>query len=789
MLERRRLEVRGTVQGVGFRPYVFRLAEEMALAGWVANSAQGASIEMEADPGTLERFRQRLQEELPPHAAIRDMTENTISPLREDGFRIVQSNGNGAKVAQVLPDLAICPECLRELYNPADPRYRYPFINCTHCGPRYSILLALPYDRPNTTMQGFPLCPHCQAEYDDPRNRRFHAQPVACPVCGPHLTLRDGSGDAIAEREDALLRAEEALRAGKVVALKGIGGFQLLADARNEEAVLHLRQIKGRDAKPFAVLFPTLIDIEAVCAVEEEERALLTSAAAPIVLLRRRLQMPEEMQIAPSVAPENPNLGVFLAYSPLHHLLLGDLGFPLIATSANLSGEPICIELQEVLERLAGVELILDHNRPIARPLDDSVVAVALGKPMILRRARGYAPQPVAQMNHAASIVATGSQQKNTVALLHHGDLILSQHLGDMDSPSSVDLMAHSLTDLQGIYGATPTTVGCDLHPDYASTRLAENIGLPLRPVQHHRAHLLSCMVEHGLQPPVLGVIWDGIGYGDDGSIWGSEFFRVDTLMGDPNRAMRRVAHLRTFPLPGGGSAAREPRRALLGLLHALYGDHAPLARLSFAPEELRLLNSALRVGVNIPMTSSMGRLFDAVAALLGLRQRNAFEGDAAMALEFAAREAADEQGHYPLPLVGESAALPGEPSILDTKPMLDAMLAELPAPGLPIPRGVVARMAARFHNTLAAMVVEVARAEEVKTIALSGGCFQNRLLLERTVSSLRQAGFAPCWQQRIPPNDGGIAAGQVYGASLFETHVRKEHNDVSRSTGSSIVN
>lgn len=779
MLERRRLEVRGTVQGVGFRPFVFRLAEEMALAGWVVNTAQGAMIEVEADHADLDHFGERLLQELPPHAAIRSMTTQPLPPKREQGFQIARSNGNGAKTAQILPDLALCPQCLQELTNPDDRRYRYPFINCTHCGPRFSILLGLPYDRPNTTMAGFVLCPDCRAEYENPRDRRFHAQPVACPVCGPHLTLRDGAGVALGECEAALQGAEAALRAGKIVALKGIGGFQLLVDARNATAVAHLRQIKGRDAKPFAVLFPTMSALEAQCHVDEEERALLTSAAAPIVLLRRKQHVAAvpSHKVCAAVAPDNPNLGAFLPYSPLHHLLLADLDFPLVATSANLSGDPICVESGELLTRLAGaVDLILDHNRPIARPLDDSVVAVALGNPLVLRRARGYAPQPVARLAAPETIVATGSQQKNTVAMLHHGEVHLSQHLGDMESAAGVDLMRRTLADMQTLFDAQPVSVVCDLHPDYASTRIAETFALPMRSIQHHRAHLLACMLEHDLTPPLLGVVWDGTGYGDDGTIWGGEFFRVDALDGDPNRRIKRVAHLCDFTLPGGDSAAREPRRSLLGLLHALYGEDAPWERLAFTSDELRLLRSALRVGVNVPTTTSMGRLFDAVAALLGLRQRNAFEADAAMALEFAAGQVppdATSDARYPFLLRGVSSphGYDEDTGAIDLKPMIDAMLAELPPAGHPIDPVQTSIMAAKFHNTLAALVVAVAQKEAVPVVALSGGCFQNRLLLARTVVALRRTDVEVFWQQRIPPNDGGISAGQLYAAVIANEH------------------
>lgn len=750
MIERRRLTVQGTVQGVGFRPFVYRLASDLHTGGWVINSPQGVVIEVEASADTLDLFEARLQRELPPHAAIRAFSAEAVAPLGEGTFSIHHSEANGAKSALILPDLATCPACLHELFDPTDRRYRYPFINCTHCGPRFSIIHDLPYDRPATTMRAFVQCPDCLAEYENPLDRRFHAQPNACPHCGPQLALWSRSGGTLATREDALQGAEAALRRGAIVAVKGLGGFHLMVDARNTRSVELLRSRKGRYEKPLAVMYPTLALIEQDCAVSPAERALLTSSEAPIVLLRYHGQ-----QIAPEVAPGNPYLGVMLPYTPLHHLLLHNLGFPLVATSGNLSGEPICIDEHDALNRLQQIaDVFLVHDRPIARHVDDSVACVVDEQPLILRRARGYAPLPVDLPSGAASLIAVGAHQKNTVALLHEGHVFVSQHLGDLDTRESLAAFRRVLADFQRVYDARPTAVICDLHPDYASTQHAESLGLPVVRIQHHYAHVLSCMAEHQLQPPVLGVAWDGTGLGTDQTMWGSEFLIVGEGTG-----FERAAHLRPFPLPGGEIAARQPRRSLLGLLHAVYGDDLPRNRLDFTPAEMDVLLTALRRGINTPLTSSMGRLFDAVASLAGLRQMCSFEGQAAMALEYAAAGAkTDECYPYEVTPVTNTQTPCGV--MIEWKPMLQAMLTESDP----------AQLSAKFHNTLAAVIVAVAEQVGVQQVALTGGCFQNRLLLETAIARLRKAGFTPYWQARIPPNDGGIALGQI-AAALREGH------------------
>lgn len=749
MNERRRLTIQGMVQGVGFRPFVYRLATDLNVGGWVVNSSQGVVIEVEANTVLLDSFITRLQGELPAHASICKLEVQFVSAVGDGEFHIHHSDSEGTKSALILPDLAVCPDCLRDITDPVNRRYRYPFTNCTSCGPRFSIIRALPYDRPNTTMCDFVMCEDCLTEYKNPLDRRFHAQPTACPKCGPQLALKDRSGCVLAIRDDALRAAVEAIKQGCIVAVKGLGGFHLMVDARNSDAVMALRTRKGRYEKPLAVMFPSLDQVKLGCEVSDVEHQLLASAEAPIVLLRYY-----GGEIAPEVAPGNPYLGVMLPYTPLHYLLLSDFGFPVVATSGNLSGEPICTDEAEAFTKLGHIaELFLTHDRPIARHVDDSVVCVAVGKPLMLRRARGYAPLPVDVFAGDQSLVAVGAHQKNTTALLHNGHVFLSQYLGDMDSSSTFAVFKRTLSDFQRLYDASPTSVACDLHPDYATTRYVEALGLPVMRVQHHYAHVLACMAEHHLEAPILGVAWDGTGYGTDGTIWGGEFLLIEP------EGFRRAAYLRPFPLPGGDAAVREPRRSLLGLLYALYGNDLPREWLQFSSYELKLLLAALQKNVNTPLTSSMGRLFDAVAALVGLHQKCSFEGQAAMALEYAALQANTDEC-YPFEITPITNIQGTDRGMIEVKPMIAAMLNETNTN----------LMSAKFHNTLARIVVEVAQRASTPKVALTGGCFQNRVLLERTVSALRAAGFNPYWSQRIPPNDGGIALGQI-AAALRETN------------------
>ncbi len=741
-----RLIIRGAVQGVGFRPFVYRLASELGLTGWVLNSAQGVFIEVEGAAETLQQFVQRVETDKPPRAFIQSLEQTVLDPVGYTAFEIRHSEESGEKSVLILPDIATCPDCLREVFDPADRRYLYPFTNCTNCGPRYSIIESLPYDRPNTTMKAFAMCPKCREEYENPLDRRFHAQPIACPECGPHLELWDGEGVCLAKHHDALLRAAEAIREGHIVAVKGLGGFHLVVDACHDAAVRRLRERKRREEKPFALMYPSLQMVKAHCVVDEAEERVLRSPESPIVLLRRK----EADSVAPSVAPNNPYLGVMLPYTPLHHLLLRELGFPIVATSGNLSDEPICTDEHEALHRLAGIaDLFLVHNRPIARHVDDSVVRVLLGRELVLRRARGYAPLPVLVKEPLPSLLAVGAHLKNTIALSVDRQVFLSQHIGDLETPQALQAFRRVIADVKELWGHQPQAVACDMHPDYLSTQAAHGMGLPVRPVQHHVAHILSCMAENEVEPPLLGVSWDGTGYGTDGTIWGGEFLIIR------EQGWERFAHLRPFRLPGGDRAIKEPRRCALGVLYEMLGDDAfHLLEQVFTEGERRLLRQSLRQGVNAPITTSAGRLFDAVASLTGLRQVVNFEGQAAMELEFLTHDVHTDET-YPFSLCEGTP-----PHMLDWSPTIQAVLQD-------IQEGVSPSLiAARFHNTLVEMMVVVARAAGIERVALSGGCFQNAYLTGRAVRRLGEEGFRPYWHQRVPPNDGGIALGQMVGAA-----------------------
>ena len=681
------------------------------------------------------------------------------------------SDDQGAKTVFVLPDIATCPDCLSEVLDPADRRHRYPFTNCTNCGPRFTIIEALPYDRPNTSMRRFTMCPACGREYKDPLDRRFHAQPNACPVCGPKLTIYDCGLNT----QSGILAAASALRAGRIVAVKGLGGFHLMVDARNGDALARLRERKPRHAKPFAVMARDLEQARTLCEVSDEAAALLTSPEAPIVLLQRRAEAP----ISDEVAPGNPNLGIMLPYTPLHHLLLRELDFPVVATSGNLTDEPICTDEEEAKVRLGGIaETFLIHDRPIVRHVDDSVTWILEGQPRLLRRARGYAPLPVTLAAPVPTILAVGAHLKNTVALSVGRQVFISQHIGDLETPEAMTAFERVIADFQHLYEATPLAIAHDLHPDYLSTKWAEqncglqivdcglgdhlppSIGNPqsairnLIAVQHHHAHLASCLAENGTAGPALGVTWDGTGYGADGTIWGGEF-----LLGDAAQ-FTRVAHLMQFRLPGGDAAVHEPLRVALAMLWETFGgadalemdELAPVHALT--PSERKLMGQMLRGGLNSPLTSSAGRLFDGVAALLDLHQQVSFEGQAAMALEFAADEA--ERGAYPLPISSGAGPDSAGPLQVDWAPLVKGIVADLR-------RGVSAHIiAARFHNTLVEGIVAVAEKVGAPRVALSGGCFQNRLLTERAAGRLRSSDFEVLLHRQVPPNDGGISLGQI---------------------------
>ncbi|MFJ6569631.1 carbamoyltransferase HypF [Streptomyces sp. NPDC091292] len=777
---RRHVTVRGVVQGVGFRPFVYTLAEEFGLTGWVTNNAQGVEAEVEGPARAVAEFCARIGTRAPPLAVVESVEERGV-PLENDGsgFTIRPSSGGPGRTL-VSPDTATCAACLGELADPADRRFRHPFITCTHCGPRFTIVTSLPYDRDRTTMAGFPMCPDCAREYTDPADRRFHAQPVACPHCGPRLTLRTVPHGAEAPRDaEALALARRMLAEGAVVAVKGIGGYHLACDAGDPTAVRTLRKRKNRGGKPFAVLADGLETVERVAVVGDAERELLLGPRKPVVLLRRRAASAPE--VAPGVAPGSPDLGVMLPYTPLHRLLLGLDGDPpgpavLVMTSGNRSGEPIVTDDADALTRLEGLaDAWLVHDRPIHVPCDDSVVRICAGAELPVRRSRGYAPFPVALPVPVVPALAVGGDLKNTFCVGDGRYAWLSAHVGDMDDLATLTAFEKATAHLTDLTSVDPGLLIADRHPGYRSTqwarRTAEARGLPLRQVQHHHAHVASAMAEHGLDgsAPVIGVAFDGTGYGDDGTVWGGEVLIADY------DGYRRFAHLRPVPLPGGDAAVRNPYRMALSHLGAAglpWSDDLPCTAAA-TPEERRLLRRQLERGLACVPTSSMGRLFDAVSSLAGVCHRVEYEAQAAMELENAALSEAPgpvgddaRNGAYGFILGAEpqgSAAPPRDdsaPLIADPAPVLAAAVADVRAG---VPAGVVAR---RFHGAVIALVQEVCAVARnrtgLTTVALSGGVFCNALLTEGCTAVLEGDGFTVLRHRRVPPNDGGLALGQL---------------------------
>jgi len=746
-----RIVVRGAVQGVGFRPFVYRLATELGLTGWVSNSTQGVIIEADGQESLLQEFLLRVNRDHPPHASIHGLEYCFLDNAGFNSFEIRHSLTKGAKRTLVLPDIATCPDCLREILDPSNRRYLYPFSNCTNCGPRFTIVESLPYDRANTTMRHFTMCARCQAEYENPLDRRFHAQPNACPDCGPHLALWNAQGESIAGHRESVSPTIDALKDGRIVAVKGLGGFHLLVDAANEEAVVRLRRLKHREEKPLALMAPSMEYVRDMCVVSAlEERALL-APEAPIVILTRSARP----GVAPSVAPNNPYLGVMLPYTPLHHILLREMHSPIVATSGNRSDEPIAIDAHDALRQLNGIaDLFLVHDRPIKRHADDSIVRIILGREQVLRRARGYAPAPIHVPHQIPVTLAVGGHLKNTVALAIDDNICVSQHIGDLETKEAFDAFRGVIDDFQHLYETSPQFIVTDLHPEYASTgyadRLAETRAVPVERIQHHWAHLVSCMTENRIDGPALGAVWDGTGYGLDGTIWGGEFLLAGA------RGFERVAHFRTFTLPGGEAAIKKVKTAAAGLLYEVFGAQ------SFSEAESPLVRQMLEKEIRCPRTSSVGRLFDAVASLIGIRDEVSFEGQAAMELEFRAAKGVEESYDYRIQ--------DGAPLIVDWEPMIREILDDRP-------RVESAVISAKFHNTLAAIVVDIARRVNEARVVLTGGCFQNRYLTERIVRDLNAAGFSVYWHQRVPPNDGGLALGQVMAARGSVGAVYKHRN------------
>jgi len=696
------------VQGVGFRPFVYRLARQLGLTGFVSNDGKGVQIEVQGE--RTHDFVDQLRNGGPPLAEIQALEATQVQDGAFSEFEIRGSATTDAPTAVLLADTTPCEACLSEMRDESDRRHGYPFLNCTDCGPRFSIVESLPYDRPRTTMREFALCDECRTEYEDPNDRRFHAQPTACSRCGPQLA------------------GKLELAPGEILALKGLGGYQLLCDARDEDAVQRLRARKHREEKPLAVMVRDIAMARELVEVSPTAEELLSSRAGPIVLL------PRLGRVAPSVAPGNPRLGVMLPSTPLHHLLFETVDYPLVATSGNRSDEPICIDDDEARERLGEIaDRFVTHNRPIARHIDDSVVTIVDGARYPLRRARGYAPRPV-HLPRAPSILALGGHLKNTIALAVEDQAFLSQHIGDLDTAEARAAFESVIRDFLDMYAAQPAIVAHDMHPDYASTHWWHDNRFEAVEVavQHHHAHLASCLAENHHEGPALGVIWDGTGYGPDGSIWGGEF-----LLGDA-RGYERVAHFKPFRLPGGDAAAREPRRSALALGVEPQG--------AFTDAEVATLRQMIERGTHAPWTTSAGRLFDGVAAILGLKQRSVFEGQAAMLLEWIADPY--ETGRYSMPI---------RDGVIDWAPAVAALDAD------------PAIASARFHNTLVEVIVEVAHEVGCSTVALSGGCFQNLRLVETAIQRLQSEKFTVLIHREVPPNDGGIALGQLAVAAATE--------------------
>ncbi|WP_456113440.1 carbamoyltransferase HypF [Streptomyces niger] len=760
----------GVVQGVGFRPFVHTIAVRHGLSGLVANDLDGVLIEVAGTTDSVARFQQALEQEAPPLAVIERISVRSAEPVylgghRDSGFVIAASRGGtttgatahdratrarpGPAGALIPPDIATCADCLRELFDPADRRYHHPFINCTNCGPRFTVVRSVPYDRPRTTMAGFPMCAACAREYHDPADRRFHAQPLCCPECGPVLRLVDaGTGNAVAG--DPLVQAAGLLRDGRIVAVKGLGGYHLAVDALNDRAVRTLRSRKHRAEKPFAVMVPDPAAAERLCEVHEAERGLLGSVRRPIVLMPRRT----DAELAASVAPGRRDLGLVLPYTPLHHLLCAQMARPYVLTSGNLSDEPIAHRDDEAFHRLAGVaDAFLTHDRPIHTRADDSVVRVVAGSPLPVRRARGHAPEPLPLPSPAPRpVLACGAELKSTFCLVRGRRAVVSPHLGDLEHPDTLLSFTEGIAHHRRLFGIDPTLIAHDLHPEYLSTKyahdLADATGAELVGVQHHHAHIASCLVDNAVCGPVIGVAFDGLGYGSDGTLWGGEFLIADL------GGFRRAGHFTPVPLPGGAAAVREPWRMAVAYLDACgderdrRGDGLAVRRRN--SDRWEQVRAVARTGVHAPLTSSVGRLFDAVAALLGLRDAVSYEGQAAVDLEQCADPAVSEA--YVARVLDDGRVHGAD--------LVREVVADLRAGSA---HEVVA---ARFHNGVARVVLDVCRSLRETTglalVALSGGVFQNAFLLDRTATALRRHGFRVLTHRRVPPNDGGISLGQA---------------------------
>jgi len=771
------ISVRGIVQGVGFRPFVYGLAVKHNLKGWVYNTSEDVRIEVEGEAEAIKQFELELERKAPPLAHIENVTIEHHPPCGYKNFEIRQSQAQTGRYQLISPDVATCQACLGELLNPEDRRHRYPFTNCTNCGPRFTIIEDMPYDRPKTTMRRFQMCPQCQAEYDNPLDRRFHAQPNACPKCGPQVELVDNQGNLVTG-SNPVAAANQLLKEGKIVAIKGLGGFLLACDATSDTVIKTLRQRKKRPSKPLAIMVASVDEAKKHCYVSPEEENLLTSPQSPIVLVRWR----EDSSVSREVAPNLRFLGIMLPYTPLHHILLMDTGLPLVMTSGNLSEEPIARDNDEALRRLSDIaDYFLIHNRDIYSRYDDSVAVVERGTSQLIRRARSYAPYPIRLSFEAKQVLGCGAEEKNTFCLTKDNYAFLSQHIGDMENMETLEHFDSTISLYKRLFHIEPEIIAHDLHPDYLATKYAQELGesgMKLIPVQHHHAHIASCLADNGLESPVIGVAFDGTGMGADGNIWGGEFLVADY------RNFRRAGHLEYLPLPGGAAAIKRPYRTAIGYILTLLGENAlntvieseakqsQLASIGQVAEvEVEVIRRQIERRINSPLSSSMGRLFDAISALLGIRGEIDYEGQAAVELEMAAHSSvvarrvsgeaiSDAQESYPYRIVEDEGM-----RIVRLKDLLSAVIEDLH-------QGVSKeRISVKFHNTVAQMINEMCHliADEtgITQVALSGGVFQNRLLLRKTVSLLESSGFQVFTHRQVPCNDGGISLGQAVIANF----------------------
>ena len=748
MIKRVRYLFTGVVQGVGFRPFIYRLAVRHGLAGFVQNRPDGVLVEVEGTAPAIDAFFSSISQELPPLANTTGVVSSEITVTGDTEFKIIVSDNKGQRDVHIAPDSAVCADCLKELFDHTDRRFRYPFINCTNCGPRLTIINDIPYDRVHTSMDCFSLCPKCRAEYDNPANRRFHAEPNACPVCGPKLELRDAEGKIIA-CDDPMGKAIELISAGNVLAIKGLGGFHLCVDATSDEAVKKLRSRKYREEKPLAIMVNDIEHARQITEINDEEKALLSSVQRPIVLLKKK----KNTLISNLVAPSVPNLGIMLPYAPLHYLLLENKFPALIMTSANQVDEPICISNREAQSRLKGIaDYFLVHNRDILVRCDDSIAFVTGGKSQLMRRSRGYVPRPLILKESFPAVLALGPQLKTTQCILKDNFAFLSPHIGDMETPQARDFFVESLALMKRITQSDPQIIACDYHPAYYSTQIAQELNAArIIHVQHHHAHIVSCMAENQIDGDIIGLAMDGTGFGLDGNAWGGEF-----LIANPTQ-FQRFGHLQYFVLPGGEKAIHEPWRIGVSLLRQAYGQAWPeiASRLNFAPDQtdFALLDKIMETKLNSPLSSGLGRLFDGVAAIMCLRRSVSFEGQAAMELEAKA-----ELTGAVLPF--EILHNPDDSYILDVSSTVRAIVENI------FSGKSVEEIASAFHATLTeafeAMSVEMRKLTGINRVALSGGCFQNRILLEGTITALKKKDFDVYYHSQVPANDGGVSLGQA---------------------------